>query len=43
MTVTVTDTTPRTELDGHTYYFCCGGCRARFTKHPERYLSTTSG
>ena len=39
MTVTVTTTTSSHELDGHTYYFCCGGCRGRFAKHPERYLT----
>jgi P-type Cu+ transporter len=27
-----------TEHDGHTYYFCCGGCLARFKADPERYL-----
>jgi xanthine dehydrogenase accessory factor len=43
MTVTVTATTPSHELDGHTYYFCCGGCRGRFAKHPERYLSAAMG
>jgi xanthine dehydrogenase accessory factor len=41
MTVTVGATTPAAELDGHTYYFCCGGCRGRFIKHPERYLAAT--
>lgn len=40
MSVTITTTTPSHELDGHTYYFCCGGCRGRFAKHPERFLST---
>jgi xanthine dehydrogenase accessory factor len=42
MAVTVGETTPSAEFDGHTYYFCCGGCRARFTKHPERYLATAA-
>jgi xanthine dehydrogenase accessory factor len=25
------------EHDGHTYYFCCGGCRERFLAAPDRY------
>ncbi len=28
------------EVDGTMYYFCCGGCRARFVKDPQRYLAT---
>lgn len=29
------------DVDGLTYYFCCPGCRARFVKDPQRYLSPT--
>jgi xanthine dehydrogenase accessory factor len=29
------------EIAGITYYFCCGGCRARFVKDPQRYLVPT--
>jgi xanthine dehydrogenase accessory factor len=29
------------EVAGITYYFCCGGCRARFVKDPQRYLAPT--
>jgi xanthine dehydrogenase accessory factor len=29
------------DVDGTTYYFCCGGCRARFVKDPQRYLAAT--
>lgn len=29
------------DLDGVTYYFCCGGCRTRFLAEPARYLSAT--
>lgn len=29
------------EIAGITYYFCCGGCRARFVKDPQRYLAPT--
>ena len=28
----------RGEHDGHTYYFCSGGCREKFLASPERYL-----
>jgi Cu+-exporting ATPase len=28
-----------TEHEGKTYYFCCSGCKARFEKDPEKYLS----
>ena len=42
MSVIATATTPSAVFEGHTYYFCCGGCRARFAKHPERYLAATS-
>ena len=27
------------EVAGHTYSFCCAGCRDRFTREPERYLA----
>jgi xanthine dehydrogenase accessory factor len=30
------------EVEGVTYYFCCPGCRARFVKDPQRYLSPAS-
>jgi xanthine dehydrogenase accessory factor len=30
------------EVDGTTYYFCCPGCRGRFVKDPQRYLSAAS-
>lgn len=29
------------DVDGTTYYFCCGGCRARFVKDPLRFLAAT--
>jgi len=29
----------KTEYKGKTYYFCARGCRERFEKNPERYLS----
>jgi len=30
----------RAELQGRTYYFCCAGCRTKFTADPEKYLKT---
>jgi xanthine dehydrogenase accessory factor len=36
MSVAVTVTTPSFEHDGHTYYFCCEGCRSRFASSRER-------
>jgi xanthine dehydrogenase accessory factor len=30
------------DVNGVTYYFCCGGCRARFVKDPQRYLTPAS-
>jgi xanthine dehydrogenase accessory factor len=27
------------ELNGSKYYFCCGGCRAKFLGDPARYSS----
>src|SRR5579863_2782887 len=28
----------RAEHDGQTYYFCCGGCKAKFLADPARFL-----
>jgi Cu+-exporting ATPase len=28
---------PTAELDGHTYYFCCEGCRTKFLADPDAY------
>jgi YHS domain-containing protein len=36
--VTVKESTPKTEYEGHTYYFCSEECRAAFLKKPARYL-----
>jgi xanthine dehydrogenase accessory factor len=30
------------EVDGVTYYFCCGGCRAAFVKAPQQFLAQPS-
>lgn len=36
--VKVKDTTPRTEHQGVTYFFCSDDCRAAFAKNPTKYL-----
>ena len=28
----------RSEYDGKTFYFCCGGCKAKFDAEPARYV-----
>jgi P-type Cu+ transporter len=38
MTVDPAKTAHRHEHDGRTYYFCCGGCRAKFAADPARYV-----
>jgi len=30
----------RTEQGGEIYYFCCGGCKAKFLANPTQYLKT---
>jgi len=35
----VTDGSPKVELDGKTYYFCCPGCEERFKANPRKYLT----
>ena len=42
MEVNVATATHVAEVDGTTYYFCCPGCRGRFVKDPQRYLSAAS-
>ena len=42
MEVNVASATHVAEVDGTTFYFCCPGCRARFVKDPQRYLSPAS-
>jgi xanthine dehydrogenase accessory factor len=37
MAVHPRDGTPRAEHQGHTHFFCCGGCRQKFVAHPEQY------
>jgi len=42
MTVNPATAKFRAEHGGRTYYFCCGGCQAKFTADPARYLSAGS-
>jgi xanthine dehydrogenase accessory factor len=42
MTVTIATAKHRADLDGHTYYFCCGGCRERFLAAPERFTAAAA-
>ena len=32
----------KTEYNGKTYYFCCGGCKEKFLTEPEKYISDSS-
>jgi YHS domain-containing protein len=41
-TVQVSDKTHWTMYAGETFYFCCAGCKPRFIKDPEGYLSGTA-
>jgi len=41
MQVDVATARHQAELDGVTYYFCGAGCKARFLKKPQDYLSHT--
>ncbi len=38
MTVSIAGAVHVHEHDGAPYYFCCGGCLAKFAAEPERYL-----
>ena len=37
---TVTETTPKAEHEGKTYYVCCPGCRRHFARNPARFLGS---
>jgi xanthine dehydrogenase accessory factor len=39
MDVIVSPAAHHADVGGRTYYFCCGGCEARFRRHPERFLA----
>jgi Cu+-exporting ATPase len=38
MTVDPHTAKPRTDYQGHTYYFCCASCRTKFIADPQKYL-----
>ncbi len=38
MTVPIAGAKHTAEVDGVTYYFCCGGCRTRFLADPAQYI-----
>jgi YHS domain-containing protein len=38
---TVSDSSPKVEHNGKTYYFCCSGCVAKFKSDPAKYLGGT--
>ncbi|MFT3767442.1 MAG: YHS domain-containing protein [Minicystis sp.] len=35
---TVAADSPKAEVDGKTYYFCCSGCAKKFQADPKKYL-----
>jgi Cu+-exporting ATPase len=42
MVVTPATAKNRAEHEGQTYYFCCGGCKAKFMADPAQYLNRTA-
>jgi P-type Cu+ transporter len=42
MTVNPETSKAHAQHNGHTYYFCCGGCAQKFQQDPVKYLSATS-
>jgi len=38
-----TETSPKTEYKGKTYYFCCSTCKEVFKKEPEKYVKEEPG
>src|SRR5271167_323635 len=43
MTVDPQATAHRQDFEGHSYYFCCAGCRTRFAADPPKYLRPDAG
>lgn len=39
----VTDSSPKAEHEGKTYYFCCPGCDSKFKADPAKYLKKPEG
>ena len=40
MTVTIATARPRSEGPTGPVYFCCGGCKQRYDREPDRYVTT---
>ncbi len=40
-TFTVSESSPKAEVNGKTYYFCCSGCSEKFKADPKKYLEKT--
>jgi YHS domain-containing protein len=38
----VSATSPKTEVGGRTYYFCCADCAKRFEAEPAKFLRTSA-
>jgi YHS domain-containing protein len=36
---TVSAESPKVEVDGKTYYMCCGGCTEKFKADPKKFLT----
>lgn len=36
---TVAADSPKVEVDGKTYYMCCGGCSEKFKSDPKKFLT----
>jgi YHS domain-containing protein len=36
---TVSADSPKVEVEGKTYYMCCGGCTEKFKADPKKYLT----
>jgi xanthine dehydrogenase accessory factor len=42
MTVAIATARHTAEFGGRTFYFCCGGCRERFLREPERFATAAT-
>jgi len=34
---TITESSPKVEYEGKTYYFCCSGCAEKFKENPSKW------
>jgi Cu+-exporting ATPase len=42
MEVEIATARHKADVQGVTYYFCCAGCKSRFLKQPDEYVSRAS-